>query len=147
MEPRDIKTTIGEDIEIVGSVKCQSHIQLNGKLSGDLTCNGDAVLGNTGSVTGNTTVNSMTVYGQVTGNITARDRIEFKSSARINGDIKAKRLAVEDGASFVGKAEVNPSALTSKSVPDSSAHEILPGNEGLKDMDSKNRSSSLFGRK
>ena len=44
------------------------------------------------------------------GNITAKDRIEMKSSARVTGDIKSKRLAVEDGVTFIGRSEVNPSA-------------------------------------
>ncbi len=46
--------------------------------------------------------------GQVSGNITAKDKIELKSTARLHGDIRAKRLTVEDGVTFVGKVEVNP---------------------------------------
>ena len=47
--------------------------------------------------------------GQLNGNINAKDRIEMKSTARVMGDIRAKRLHVEDGVTFVGKSEVNPS--------------------------------------
>ena len=47
--------------------------------------------------------------GQTQGNITAKDRIEMKSSGRVTGDIRAKRLSVEDGVTFVGRSEVNPS--------------------------------------
>lgn len=147
MEPRDIKTVIGEDIEIVGTVKCLSHIQLNGKLHGDLTCNGDAVLGNAGNLQGNTEANSITVFGHVTGNITAKDKIEFKASARVAGDIKSKRLAVEDGASFVGKAEVNPTATAARSSSETRSHEITPDAGLLKDTDAKGKSAGLFGRK
>jgi cytoskeletal protein CcmA (bactofilin family) len=49
------------------------------------------------------------VEGTVNGNVVARDRIELKSTAKLTGDIKAKRLVVEDGVSFVGRSEVNAS--------------------------------------
>ena len=39
------KSIIGEDIEIVGSIKCGSNINIDGKLNGDLTCTGNAVIG------------------------------------------------------------------------------------------------------
>src|SRR5665811_1214157 len=51
----------------------------------------------------------VTVYGRLAGNIVAKDRIELRSGARVMGDIKGKRLIVEDGVSFVGKSEINAS--------------------------------------
>lgn len=103
------KTVIAEDVEIQGSIKCAGNIQLDGKLNGDMNCNGNAVIGASANVKGNISVESVSVLGQINGNITAKDRIELKSTARLNGDIRAKRLTVEDGVSFVGKSEVNPS--------------------------------------
>ncbi len=108
MATNDPKTIIGEDVEITGSIKSESGIQLDGKLNGDLTCAGSATIGNTSVIKGNLSVECVTVYGQVSGNIIAKDKIEMKSTARINGDIRARRLTVEDGVTFVGKADVNP---------------------------------------
>lgn len=104
------KTVIAEDIEITGSIKSAKNIQFDGKLNGDMVCNGTAIIGQGASIKGNITVDSVTVLGQINGNLTAKDRIELKSAARINGDIKAKRLTVEDGVTFIGKSEVNPGA-------------------------------------
>ena len=50
----------------------------------------------------------MVIEGTINGSITAKDKIEMKAAARITGDIKSKRLAVEDGVTFLGKADVNP---------------------------------------
>lgn len=110
MEKVEAKTFIADDIEITGSIKCTSNIQINGKLNGDLSCSGDAVLGAAGNIKGNSSVSSITIMGQINGNVTAKDKIELKSTARVMGDIKAKRMVVEDGVAFVGKAEINPSA-------------------------------------
>ncbi len=103
------QTVIAEDVEVTGTIKCDSNIQINGKLNGDLNCTGNAVVGNTAQIKGNINVEAVTVFGQINGNVVAKDRIELKSSARMLGDIKSKRLTVEDGVTFVGKSDVNPS--------------------------------------
>ena len=105
------KTLIAEDIEITGSIKCASHIQFDGKLNGDLTCTGAALLGKTTVVKGNVSAESVSISGTIAGNITAKDRIEMKSTAKVQGDIRAKRLTVEDGVTFIGKSEVNPAGF------------------------------------
>lgn len=103
------QSVLSSEVEITGTVKASGSIRIDGKLDGELTCAGDAVIGKGATIKGNITVNSVSVAGAVSGNILAKDRIELKSSAKVMGDIKAKRLAVEDGVTFVGKSEVNPS--------------------------------------
>lgn len=145
--PEGAKTVIAEDIEIVGSVKCASNIQLAGKLNGDLVCTGTALISESASIKGNITVESTTIHGQVTGNITARDKIELKSTARINGDIKSKRLTVEDGVTFVGKSEVNPSgaAAARPAAPaDLRGESALEGEEASRRDDADARKAGGF---
>ncbi|HIE10709.1 MAG TPA: polymer-forming cytoskeletal protein [Kiritimatiellae bacterium] len=106
------QSVIDSQVEITGTVKTQGSLRIDGKLKGDLECGGDAVIGKSARIEGNLMVNSVSVAGQVNGNITARDRIEMKSSAKVTGDIKAKRLAVEDGVTFIGRSEVTPTGPT-----------------------------------
>lgn len=113
MEENEVaKTVVAEDVEITGTIKCESNVQFDGKLNGDLNCIGDALIGSTANIKGNISVNCVTVLGQVNGNITAKDKIDLKTSAYVNGDIRARRLTVEDGVTFVGKSEVNPSGVS-----------------------------------
>ncbi len=111
------KTIIGEDVEITGNVKSASHIQFDGKLNGDLNCAGIATVGKTAVVKGNVVADAVTIAGTVSGNVSAKDRIEMKSTAKVHGDIRAKRLTVEDGVTFVGKSEVNPSGVGDAAAP------------------------------
>lgn len=149
----EIKTIIAEDVEIVGSVKCTGSIEIKGKLDGDLTCGGKAVIGETAVINGALNVEAISILGQVDGNITAKDRIEMKSSARVNGDIKSKRLTVEDGVSFVGKSEVNPSEMqTARKPPTDKAPDAAaaPGTgeaDKRQDVDDKVRQPGVLGRK
>lgn len=150
------KTVVAEDVEIVGSIKCESNIRINGRLNGDLSCGGNALIGSSAQIKGNISANSTTVEGQINGNINAKDRIELKSTARLTGDIRAKRLTVEDGVSFVGKSEVNPSgqSQTSRGAAHSEAktldHDLTvigpeePGHEAEAPARPK---SGIFGKK
>jgi cytoskeletal protein CcmA (bactofilin family) len=102
------RSLISSEVEIIGTLKTSGSIQVEGRIEGEIISEGDVSIGKSGSVKGNLRVNSITVAGTIQGNIHAKDRIELKSTARLLGDIKAKRLAVEDGVTFVGKSEVNP---------------------------------------
>jgi len=115
------QSVIGPDVEITGNVKCESHIQLNGKLNGDLTCGGLASIGRECTIKGNVQTESVALSGALNGNISARDKIDLKSSARLHGDIRAKRLTVEDGVTFIGKVDVNPTASTGAKSPEPKA--------------------------
>ena len=103
------QSVISKDVEITGTIKSSSSIRVDGKLDGELHCTGDAVIGPSAQIKGNIVVNSAVIEGAVQGNVTAKDRIEMKSTARVTGDIRAKRLSVEDGVTFIGRSEVNPS--------------------------------------
>ena len=107
------QSVIAADVEITGTIKSSGSVRLDGKLDGELNCTGDAVIGKSATVKGNLAVSSVTIEGTIQGNVVAKDRIEMKSSARVTGDIKSKRLSVEDGVTFIGRSEVNPSGVAS----------------------------------
>ena len=104
------ESVIGADVEIIGTIKSNGSVRLDGKLDGELLCGGNAILGKSAQVKGNVTATSVSIEGKINGNILAKDKIEMKATATVNGDIKARRLSVEDGVTFVGRSEVNPNA-------------------------------------
>ncbi|MBN1269280.1 MAG: polymer-forming cytoskeletal protein [Kiritimatiellae bacterium] len=132
------ESVIDSQVEIVGTVKTAGSLRIDGKLQGDLQCGGDATIGKSANIKGNLNVNSVTIAGTVNGNVSAKDRIEMKSSARVMGDIKSKRLAVEDGVTFVGKSEVNPSGMPAGEMKS----EPAPGQGAPQDQ-----KAGLFGKK
>ena len=50
----------------------------------------------------------MTVFRRVTGNLCARDRVQIKKDGAVTGDISTSRIAIEDGAIFMGRIEIDP---------------------------------------
>ncbi len=133
------QSLIAADVQITGTIKSNGSVRIDGKLEGDLICASDAIIGKSAVIKGNITVNTVTIEGTINGNITAKDKIDMKSTAKVNGDIAAKRLAVEDGVTFIGRSEVNPagSGAAGNAAPATSA-EPPPAKDG---------SGSFFGRR
>ncbi len=101
------RNVLGGDIEITGTVKFGNELILDGKVDGEILSDGAITIGKNAKVTGEIKTGSAVVYGTVTGNITVKDRAELKSSAQVEGDLKAARVAIEEGAIFIGKSEIS----------------------------------------
>ena len=66
-------------------------------------------VGENADIHGEIKTKSVTVLGKVNGNITVGERCELKARAHLVGDLKAARLVIDEGATFVGKSEVTTS--------------------------------------
>lgn len=102
------KNVLAADVEIKGSIKFQNDLVVDGKVEGEITSSGVLTVGENAEIRGEIRTKSATVYGKVHGNITVDERCELKSRAVLQGDLKAARLVIEEGATFVGKSEVTP---------------------------------------
>ena len=109
--PGTSKNVLGADVEIKGNLKFAGELTLEGKLEGEIQTEGTLNLGDTAVVTGNINAQSVIVRGKVNGNINAREKIEIKAKAELFGDIRASKLVVEEGVTFVGRTEVNPNKV------------------------------------
>jgi cytoskeletal protein CcmA (bactofilin family) len=105
------KNVLGADVEIKGNLKFSGELTFEGKLEGEIQTDGVLNLGDSAVVNGNINATSVVVRGKITGNITAKEKIEIKAKTELFGDIRASKLAVEEGVTFVGKTEVNPNKV------------------------------------
>jgi|ERR1700677_3454790 cytoskeletal protein CcmA (bactofilin family) len=108
------KNILSSDVEIKGSIKFQNELIIDGKIEGEIISNGILTVGENAEVRGEIKTKSVTVLGKVHGNITVEERCELKTRAQLIGDLKAARLMIEEGATFVGKSEVTPNKIQMK---------------------------------
>ncbi|NBV34745.1 MAG: polymer-forming cytoskeletal protein, partial [Proteobacteria bacterium] len=108
------KNVLASDVEIKGSIKFQNDLTIDGKVEGEIISPGMLTVGENAEIRGEIKTKGVTVFGKVHGNITVEERCELKSHAVLNGDLKAARLVIEDGATFVGKSEVTPNRIAMK---------------------------------
>jgi cytoskeletal protein CcmA (bactofilin family) len=106
------KNVLGSDVEIKGTLKFTGELTFEGKLEGEVQTDGILNLGDSAVITGNINAQSVVVRGKITGNISAKEKIEIKAKTELFGDIRATKLVIEEGVTFVGKTEVNPNKVT-----------------------------------
>jgi cytoskeletal protein CcmA (bactofilin family) len=109
MADQSAKNSLANDVEIKGSIKFANEFTFDGKLEGEITSNdGILTVGESGDVHGEVKAKSVIVMGKVHGNITVNERCELRARSQLIGDLRAARLIIEEGATFVGKSEVSP---------------------------------------
>ena len=70
------------------------------------------------------------MFGKVQGNITVAERCELKAKCTLQGDLKAARLVIEEGATFIGKSEVTSGTAAAR--PAASRPEVVRHEEPVK---------------
>ena len=105
------KNTLASDVEIKGSLKFAGELTFEGKLEGEIQTEGTLNLGDSAVITGNINAQTVVARGKINGNITAKDKLDLKAKTELFGDIRASKLVMEEGVTFVGKAEVNPNKV------------------------------------
>jgi cytoskeletal protein CcmA (bactofilin family) len=102
------KNVLANDVEIKGTIKFENELIFDGKVEGEILSEGTLVIGKNAEVRGEVKTKSVTVHGTVFGNITVTEKAELKASSQLTGDLKATRIIIEEGATFIGKSEVTP---------------------------------------
>lgn len=106
------KNVLNSDVEVKGTLKFSGDLTFDGKVDGDINSDGILNLGDNAVVKGTIDVGSVVVRGKITGNIMAKDKIELKAKTELFGDVRASKLVIEEGVTFVGKTEVNPNKVS-----------------------------------
>jgi len=107
----------GAKLSIKGKVSGSGNLIVMGKLEGEFDLNGELVIAPPAVLNGEIKAVNVTVSGNVTGNLTAREKIHLEKSAVVNGRLNTPRLSMVDGASFNGDIEMKKpaeAALASK---------------------------------
>jgi len=106
------KNSLSSDVELKGTLKFSGELSFDGKLEGDISSEGTLNLGDNAVVKGTVDVGSVIARGKITGNLIAKDKVEIKAKTELFGDVRASKLVIEEGVTFVGKSEVNPNKVT-----------------------------------
>lgn len=101
------KSTFLATTRITGNVSGPGDLELDGELAGDIAVGGLLVIGEKGSVRGKASAGNMVLAGRVQGKIMVRDRIEVRSSGRMEGNIICQKIAIAEGAFMDGEVHTH----------------------------------------
>jgi len=104
--PRDARESIiNADINITGKIDGAGHVRIAGRFEGDVHIQGDLTIDAGAKLTGGVRAASVTIGGEIEGNIENATSVEILSTGVLNGDLKAGTLSVASGSRMRGKVE------------------------------------------
>ena len=100
-------TVIGSSIVIDGEISGDEPVIVQGTVKGRIAVSESVYVENAGTLEADVEGHSVEIGGTVTGNVTARTRVEIKAEGKMVGDVKSPRILIADGALFKGNIDMD----------------------------------------
>jgi len=105
--------TIGQSIVFKGELTGDEDLEIEGQVEGNVRlANNTLTIGSSGRLTAQVVAKTIIVIGRVKGNLTATERIEIQATGVVEGDVKAPKLNVQEGAVLNGGIDMSASVST-----------------------------------
>ena len=112
----ELSTIIGEGSRLIGTLKVDGGLRVNGYVEGSIESNGFVTIGLKGEAKADIKAKECLVSGKVTGNVIVEEGLELDKTAVVEGDIIAKSVKIQTGAVFNGKSSMKSSKSPSVST-------------------------------
>jgi cytoskeletal protein CcmA (bactofilin family) len=107
---RDI-VNIGKSVVIKGELNGSEDLTIEGHVEGTIQLKEHVLtIGPNGRIKAQVFAKSVIVLGEVTGNVTASDKVDIRDNGSVDGDIVAPRVAIAEGAHFRGSVDMQRKA-------------------------------------
>jgi cytoskeletal protein CcmA (bactofilin family) len=114
---QDIPTVLGPDSNFKGELSFDKGVRVHGRFEGKITSAGRLHVAKEARMQAEVDAGSIVIEGELHGRASAVERVELKASARYEGDLKAPRMLVEEGAVFSGHVCVGPDVVKGTTTP------------------------------
>jgi cytoskeletal protein CcmA (bactofilin family) len=101
---------VGSGTTIKGNVHANGDVRIDGTVIGAIHAKGKIVIGPTGHVEGEIICQNADFSGVVKADISVQELMMMKSTAKITGDLKVGKLAIEPGAKYSGSCNMHDPA-------------------------------------
>lgn len=99
-------TYLGPDVVIDGTISGSEAIIIEGTVRGKINLGSDLQIGTRARVEATVHAKNVTVEGKLMGDLSADDRVELVMTATVDGNIKAPKIIVAEGAKFRGSVDM-----------------------------------------
>ncbi len=98
--------TLGPRDVLIGKLTVDGDIRVQGTIEGELSATGDVSVESQGTVKAPVEARNVSVRGNLTGDVNAREKLVVAGSGIVSGNVKISRLAIEDGATLNGNVSM-----------------------------------------
>ena len=107
--PRGLEKTvnIGKSVIIKGELNGSEDLTIEGQVEGKIELRQNVLtIGPNGKIKAQVFAKSVIILGEVTGNVTATEKVDIRDNGSVDGDITAPRVAIAEGAHFRGSIDM-----------------------------------------
>lgn len=104
-------TLISAGTTLKGDISSSSDLRIDGTVIGNITSSAKIVIGSNGVVEGDLTGNQADIVGKVSGNVRAKELLQLRGDAVVNGNLYAGKLQVEPSATFNGQCHMGANVV------------------------------------
>ncbi len=98
---------IGKSVVIKGELNGSEDLTIEGHVEGTIQLKEHVVtIGPNGRIKAQVYAKSVIVLGEVTGNVTASEKVDIRDNGSVDGDIISPRVAIAEGAHFRGSVDM-----------------------------------------
>ena len=109
---------IGKSVVIKGELNGSEDLTIEGHVEGTIQLKEHVLtIGPNGRIKAQVFAKSVIVLGEVTGNVTASDKVDIRDNGSVDGDIAAPRVAIAEGAHFRGSIDMQRTGAKAESKP------------------------------
>ena len=127
--PKDMNTFIAKGSEFVGKLTFEGTVRVDGKVDGEIFSKGTLFIGSDADIKAKINVDTVIIAGTINGNVTARQKIEMRSPARLTGNITTPSLVIEEGVMFEGQCKMDSTSVAKAETAPPSRPEPKPQTE------------------
>ena len=98
---------IGKSVIIKGELSGSEDLTIEGHVEGRIDLKENVLtIGPNGKIKAEVFAKSVVVLGEVTGNVTASEKVDIRDNGSVDGDIASPRVAIAEGAHFRGSVDM-----------------------------------------
>ena len=102
---------IGKSVVIKGELNGSEDLTIEGHVEGTIQLRDHVLtIGPNGRIKAQVFAKAVIVLGEVTGNVTASDKVDIRDNGSVDGDIISPRVAIAEGAHFRGSVDMQRKA-------------------------------------
>ena len=100
-------TQIGKSLKLEAEIRGGEDLYIDGEVVGSIELDGkNLTIGPNGKVEADVVAQSVTIQGQLDGNVRASDIIELRKTGTFRGNVVSARILIEEGAVFRGSVDI-----------------------------------------
>lgn len=96
------RTFIGDGLTVEGDIEGSDELVVQGTVRGGAIQGKEVTIDKSADVEAQVEADTLRLAGKLTGSVQAKARIEIGAEGRLQGDVKAPRISIADGAHLKG---------------------------------------------